>query len=250
MKKLVSLIVLMMLGAVLSACGTNANATEEAAEITPEATAEATQAGTESTIRGTIAEVVFGIAFDANNEIILETEDGTVTVLVAEAGFVPVEEQANVCNKNQAAIDVMNTLGAGDEIEVFGLLREDGIVEVCSDERFSITVLSQVERTEEAGVYAERPVSGRVIENNHGCEVDGICYLLVETADEGEWRVVYGTGERLATGGEALCNVTNEATQAAWEIEAGATIEAFGRVRGENEIGLCYEGAYTLVVQD
>jgi hypothetical protein len=223
---------------------------EATAEASEEAMAESTETGTESTIRGTIVEVIFGIAFDGNNEIILDTEDGQVTVLVAEAGFVPLEEQANVCNKNQAANDTMQTLGAGDEIEVFGLLRDDGVLAVCSDERFTITVLNQVERTEEAGVFAERPISGRVLENNHDCEVDGICYLLVETADEGEWRVVYGTGERLATGGEALCNVTNEYTQAAWEVEVGAEIEAFGRVRGENEIGLCYEGAYTLVVND
>lgn len=246
MKQLVSLIVLLMLSLALSACGSNA----QEAEITPEATGEATELGTESTIRGTISEVIFGIAFDGNNEIVLDTEDGQVRVLVMEAGFVPEDMRDQVCNKNQAANDVMNTLGAGDEIEVFGLLREDGVLAVCGDERFTITVLSQVERTEEAGVFAERPIMGTVLENNHSCEVDATCYLLIETESEGQWTVVYGTGERLPMEGQELCNVTSEYTQLAWEVEVGATIEAFGRVRGENEIGLCYEGEYTLVVQD
>jgi hypothetical protein len=219
------------------------------AEGTEEVMAESTETGTETTIRGTITEVIFGIAFDGNNEIILDTEDGSVTVLVMESGFVPEDMRDQVCNKNEAANLTMQNLQAGDEIEVVGLLRDDGVLSICSDERFTITVLSQVERTPEAN-FAERPISGTVVENNHECEVDGICYLLVDTESEGQWRVVYGTGERLPMEGQALCNVTNEYTQAAWEVEVGAEIDAFGRLRGENEIGLCYEGEYTLFVRD
>jgi hypothetical protein len=246
MKTLVSLISVVILGSLLAACGANTTATPEATE---EATAEATDTGTETTVRGTVVEFVLGIAFDGNNEITLETEDGQITVLTMEAGFVPVEMRDQVCDKNPEANEIAQGLQAGDEIEVFGLLRDDGVLAVCSDPRFTITVLSQVERTEEAEVFAERPISGTVVENNKGCEVDATCYLLIETESEGQWRVVYGTGERLASAGEELCNATSEYTQAAWDVEVGAEIEAFGRLRGENEIGLCYEGAYTLVVK-
>ena len=250
MKQLVSLISLLILGSLLAACGTNANPTPEAtAELTAEATAEATETGTETTVRGTVVENIQGIAFDGNNEITLETEDGQITVLVMESGFVPEDMRDLVCNKNQAANEVAMNLQAGDEIEVFGLLREDGVLAVCGDARFTLTVLSQVERTQEANI-AERPISGTVVENNHGCEVDATCYLLVDTESEGQWRIVYGTGERLPVEGQVLCNVTSEYTQAAWEVEVGAEIEVFGRVRAENEIGLCYEGEYTLVVNN
>jgi hypothetical protein len=214
-----------------------------------EGTAEVTDTGVETTIRGTITEVIYGITFDASNEIKLETENGEITVLVMESGFVPEDMRDQVCNKNEVANEVLNTLQAGDEIEVFGLLRQDGLLAVCSDARFTITVLNKGEGTQEANIE-ERPVVGTVVENNHGCEVDAVCYLLVETETEGQWTVVYGTGERLPVEGQVLCNVTSEYTQAAWDVEVGAEIEAFGRVRGENEIGLCYEGEYTLVVKN
>jgi hypothetical protein len=98
--------------------------------------------GTETTVRGTVVENIQGIAFDGNNEIILDTETGQVTVLVMESGFVPEDMRDQVCNKNQVANEVAMTLQPGDEIEVFGELRADGVVAVCSDTRFTITVLN------------------------------------------------------------------------------------------------------------
>ncbi len=62
-------------------------------------------------------------------------------------------------------------------------------------------------------------VMGQVIENNHGCETDGVCYLILRI-DNKEVRVYYNLGE-----GERCFN---DQSKLAWHINKGDWIKAFG----------------------
>ena len=64
-------------------------------------------------------------------------------------------------------------------------------------------------------------VTGIVLENNHGCEVDVRCYLRLRIGDS-EIVVVYGPAE-----GEKVTHVRD--TPEEWKIKKGHHVKAYGR---------------------
>ncbi|MBC8170543.1 MAG: hypothetical protein H7X77_02685, partial [Anaerolineae bacterium] len=105
----------------------------------------------EATVRGTVIQNIQGVAVDAHNELLLATEAGTVQVLVMEGGHVIPEMAAQQCNKNQAANEASWNLKPGDVVEVFGRVVAEGEMEVCSDVRYSVTLLETTIRGEFVG---------------------------------------------------------------------------------------------------
>lgn len=73
----------------------------------------------------------------------------------------------------------------------------------------------------ELSEFAENvSVSGRVLENITGCEVDAICYLRIEFADT-TIVALYGTGESPAP----QCEITRNVSNAAFRIERGEIVK-------------------------
>ncbi|MDH3271707.1 MAG: hypothetical protein OEN56_10260 [Gemmatimonadota bacterium] len=62
-------------------------------------------------------------------------------------------------------------------------------------------------------------VSGRVLENNHACTVDAVCYLRLEFADT-SIVAVYGSGERPPP----VCDISVATSDAAFGVEAGEIV--------------------------
>ena len=65
-------------------------------------------------------------------------------------------------------------------------------------------------------------VTGIVLENNHGCEVDAACYLRLQVKDKEVW-VIYHPGE----GEYRIAN--KEMLNRASRVKQGAHVEAYGK---------------------
>src|SRR5215831_6281301 len=65
-------------------------------------------------------------------------------------------------------------------------------------------------------------VTGIVLENNHGCEVDAACYLRLQVEDKEVW-VIYHPGE----GEYRIAN--KEMLSRAAKVKQGAHVQAYGK---------------------
>ena len=69
-------------------------------------------------------------------------------------------------------------------------------------------------------------VTGVVLENNHGCEVDGRCFLRLQVGGR-EIVVVYGPAE-----GEKVTHVRD--TPEEWKIKKGDHVKGYGKYSKDN----------------
>jgi hypothetical protein len=245
LKKPAILIIVVLLSVLLSAC----DIIRELRHPQGEATIEATPMGTETTVHGIVVENIQGIAFDGNNEIILETEAGPITVLVMESGFVTEDMRDKVCNKNQIANEVAMTLQAGDEIEVFGLLRTDGVLAVCGDTRFTITVLNtQAANPEATPTGTETTVQGTVVENIQGIAYDGNNEIILETEAGPITVLVMESGFVTEDMRDKVCNKNPIANEVAMTLQPGHEIEVFGLLRTDGVLAVCSDPRFTITL--
>lgn len=122
----------------------------------------------------------------------------------------------------------------GDEVEVFGKGLGDEWLSTCDSPDYYIRVLRT--RDEVMGLGEERVVSGVVIENSLGCEVDVACFVRLLSGEE-EIAVIYHYGEW------PPCNNV-EAIHAGIALEKGDRVEVLGRIEEGGEFSTCESEAY------
>ena len=155
-------------------------------------------------------------------------------MLVLEGGLVTPEMAAQQCNTNQAANEAAGKLQAGDVVEVFGQVVAEGEIEVCSDERYSITLLETI-------------IRGTVIENIQGVAFDANNELILETETSEEIHVLVMEGGLVTPEMAAQqCNQNQAANEATWELAAGDEVEVFGRFVAAGGIEVCSDERYTI----
>lgn len=188
----------------------------------------------ETGYRGTVVENIQGVAFDANNELIIATDRGEVRVLVMEGGLVPPEMAAEQCNQNPAANEVTWELEAGDRVEVFGRFVAEGEIEVCSDERYTITRFEEI------------TLVGSVVDIFEGVNVDATNTMLLKT-DAGEvWVLTLDGGLVPPEFIPQQCTQNRAPNAVMLELKTGDEVEVFGRVLSEIAIEVCSDERYSI----
>ncbi len=81
----------------------------------------------------------------------------------------------------------------------------------------------------------DRLITGEVVENSRGCEVDGECYLRIGFKDM-TVKALYGSGEMLPSEKPLPCRTPAEASSAAFALEKGDIVKV--------EISGCDTGAH------
>jgi hypothetical protein len=115
----------------------------------------------------------------------------------------------------------------GDRVEAYGRSHGKNQIEVYSSEAFYVHVLNDADqlKTNSDGTAI---VAGIVLENSHGCEAGGACFLRLQVGNSD----VFVDYSWLA--GEELRPVRN--TDQEWKIKKGDKVEAYGKSRGKNWI--------------
>jgi hypothetical protein len=184
----------------------------------------------EMTINGTVLENNQGCAADADCYLVVETEDGTFTVVYGEGRRLPVEEQP-LCDANPDVYNFGFTVEVGAQVEIFARVREDGTLATCYDPQYTIQVL----RSGDAPMGEVLTFTGTVVEHINDCIFDGICAWVVES-DNTRYTVIYSPGMM-------MCPNPNGIVE---EIGIGDTVAVTAEVVGENELLLCNSTDYTL----
>lgn len=115
----------------------------------------------------------------------------------------------------------------GDHVDAYGRSQGKNQIEVYSSETFYIRVLNDADQLK-ANSDGTAVVTGIVLENSHGCEDDGACFLRLRVGNS----EVFVDYSWLA--GEQLRPVRN--TDHEWKIRKGDNVEAYGKSRGKNWI--------------
>ena len=125
----------------------------------------------------------------------------------------------------------------GAKVEVFGLGLGDEWISTCDSPAYYVHVLLTAD--EARGIGVERVLSGVVIENERGYEIDLPSVLRVRTNGE-EVDVLYASGEW------PPCD-NRQASRAGSEIEPGQHVEVFGRNEKDLGFSTCRSEAYYIL---
>lgn len=171
-------------------------------------------------VTGFVLENNNGCALDGLCFLQLRAADTEVAVV-----YVGAEGETTPYRRNT---DQEEKIKQGEQVEAYGRLRGKHSIEVYSSETFYVHVLSDNADQLKADSDGIAKVTGIVLENSHGCEADGACFLRLQVADS-EVFVDYSPLH-----GEELRPVRN--TDQESKMKKGDRVEAYGKSRGKNWI--------------